>query len=114
MALQLPSANDRKRVKVYELKQNDWFDRGTGLCTGQFVNVSTTSQSRETMSLAMRIHQTASCSEWLTCATQEEPRLYVESEDHPERMLLDMQVSRKDSYQKQTGHYAGAPSIDGS
>ncbi|KAF1847294.1 DUF625-domain-containing protein [Cucurbitaria berberidis CBS 394.84] len=25
---------DRKRVKVYELKNNDWFDRGTGFCRG--------------------------------------------------------------------------------
>ncbi len=40
MALQVPVANDRKRVKVYELKENDWFDRGTGFCTGQLVNVS--------------------------------------------------------------------------
>jgi hypothetical protein len=40
MALQVPVANDRKRVKVYELKENDWFDRGTGFCTGQFFNVS--------------------------------------------------------------------------
>ena len=32
-------ANERKRVKVYELKQNDWFDRGTGFCTGRIVHV---------------------------------------------------------------------------
>jgi protein phosphatase-4 regulatory subunit 3 len=31
---------DRKRVKVYELKSNDWFDRGTGFCTGTIANVS--------------------------------------------------------------------------
>ena len=41
MALQVPLANDKKRVKVYELRDNDWFDRGTGFCTGQIVNVST-------------------------------------------------------------------------
>ncbi|OAK97227.1 DUF625-domain-containing protein [Phaeosphaeriaceae sp. SRC1lsM3a] len=34
MALVPPPANDRKRVKVYELKNNDWFDRGTGFCRG--------------------------------------------------------------------------------
>ncbi|KAH7346947.1 component of IIS longevity pathway SMK-1-domain-containing protein [Pyrenochaeta sp. MPI-SDFR-AT-0127] len=34
MALNTPPANDRKRVKVYELKNNDWFDRGTGFCRG--------------------------------------------------------------------------------
>lgn len=40
MALPLPSrSDDRKRVKVYELKDNDWFDRGTGLCNGQLLNV---------------------------------------------------------------------------
>ena len=43
MALHAPLANDKKRVKVYELRDNDWFDRGTGFCTGQIVNVSTPS-----------------------------------------------------------------------
>jgi len=38
MALTVPPAADRKRVKVYELKNNDWFDRGTGFCTGSVVN----------------------------------------------------------------------------
>jgi hypothetical protein len=37
-------ANDKKRVKVYELRENDWFDRGTGFCTGQVINVSTFSR----------------------------------------------------------------------
>lgn len=31
--------NDKKRVKVYELRNNDWFDRGTGFCMGQVLNV---------------------------------------------------------------------------
>lgn len=31
--------NDKRRVKVYELRKNDWFDRGTGYCTGRVVNV---------------------------------------------------------------------------
>lgn len=26
-------STDKKRVKVYELRNNDWFDRGTGFCT---------------------------------------------------------------------------------
>jgi hypothetical protein len=39
MALVPPPANDRKRVKVYELKNNDWFDRGTGFCRGIVVSV---------------------------------------------------------------------------
>src|SRR5436305_9090360 len=44
MALQVPLANDKKRVKVYELRDNDWFDRGTGFCTGQIINVRNISQ----------------------------------------------------------------------
>jgi len=28
-----------KRVKVYELRNNDWYDRGTGFCTASFVYV---------------------------------------------------------------------------
>ena len=39
MALVAPPANDRKRVKVYELKNNDWFDRGTGFCKGMVLSV---------------------------------------------------------------------------
>jgi len=39
MAMQVPGASDKKRVKVYELRENDWFDRGTGFCTGQIINV---------------------------------------------------------------------------
>ncbi|KAF2734759.1 DUF625-domain-containing protein [Polyplosphaeria fusca] len=38
MALVSAPTNDRKRVKVYELKNNDWFDRGTGFCRGVVVN----------------------------------------------------------------------------
>ena len=30
---------DRKRVKVYELRNNDWFDRGTGLCSSTYITV---------------------------------------------------------------------------
>jgi hypothetical protein len=30
---------DKKRVKVYELRNNDWFDRGTGFCTAKFATV---------------------------------------------------------------------------
>lgn len=30
---------DKKRVKVYELRNNDWFDRGTGFCSASFETV---------------------------------------------------------------------------
>lgn len=40
MAQQVPhQATDKKRVKVYELRDNDWFDRGTGFCTAAFATV---------------------------------------------------------------------------
>lgn len=39
MALEPQPPSVRKRVKVYELRDNDWFDRGTGFCTGQFLGV---------------------------------------------------------------------------
>jgi hypothetical protein len=32
-------STDRRRVKVYELRNNDWFDRGTGFCTATFNSV---------------------------------------------------------------------------
>ncbi|OLN88175.1 hypothetical protein CCHL11_00500 [Colletotrichum chlorophyti] len=34
-------ATDKKRVKVYELRNNDWFDRGTGFCTAAFMHAET-------------------------------------------------------------------------
>ncbi|PGH30421.1 hypothetical protein GX50_06826 [[Emmonsia] crescens] len=69
MAVVAPPPNDRKRVKVYELRDNDWFDRGTGLCSAQVID--------------------------------DEPRIYVESEDVPDRMLLESRIRRDDGYQKQ-------------
>lgn len=40
MALDLTPPDGRKRVKVYELRDNDWFDRGTGFCSGHILEVS--------------------------------------------------------------------------
>ncbi|KAK2848488.1 hypothetical protein FQN49_005676 [Arthroderma sp. PD_2] len=71
MSFPVPPLNDRKRVKVYELRNNDWFDRGTGFCTGQI--------------------------------TDDEPKILVESEDQPDRMLLETRISKEDGYQKQQG-----------
>jgi protein phosphatase-4 regulatory subunit 3 len=40
MAQVVPSPpNDKKRVKDYELRNNDWFDRGTGFCAAAFIVV---------------------------------------------------------------------------
>lgn len=39
MALVVPPQIEKKRVKVYELRNNDWFDRGTGFCTGRAAGV---------------------------------------------------------------------------
>ena len=39
-AAQLHQPSERRRVKVYELRNSDWFDRGTGFCMGQLVDVS--------------------------------------------------------------------------
>ena len=35
--------------------------------------------------------------------TQDEPRIYVESEDQPDRMLLETRIVKDDGYQKQQG-----------
>jgi len=70
MALAAPPLNDRKRVKVYELKNNDWYDRGTGFCAGQILS-------------------------------PEEARILVQSEDDPNRTLLETRISKDDGYQKQ-------------
>ncbi|KAI5276685.1 DUF625-domain-containing protein [Aureobasidium subglaciale] len=70
MALAAPALNDRKRVKVYELKNNDWYDRGTGFCAGQVL-------------------------------ANDEARIFVQSEDDAQRMLLETRISRDDGYQRQ-------------
>lgn len=68
---------DRKRVKVYELKNNDWYDRGTGFCTGQLVNSPNSSPENP------------------------DARILVVSEDDHNRRLLDSAISKDDGYQKQ-------------
>ncbi|KAK1759458.1 putative suppressor of mek1 protein [Echria macrotheca] len=65
---------DKKRVKVYELRNNDWFDRGTGFCTAGYV------QSED---------------------GSKEARVIVESEDQPIRLLLETRIVKDDGFQKQ-------------
>ncbi|KOS18060.1 Uncharacterized protein ESCO_003159 [Escovopsis weberi] len=75
MAQQVPhQATDKKRVKVYELRNNDWFDRGTGFCSATF---ATTEDGRK------------------------DPKVIVESEEHPERLLLETKIQKEDGFQKQ-------------
>ncbi|CAK3999023.1 related to DUF625 domain [Lecanosticta acicola] len=71
------SANDKKRVKVYELKNNDWFDRGTGFCVGSVL--SSPNAAPEHL----------------------DARILVTSEDDPNRTLLETRISKDDGYQKQ-------------
>ncbi|KAI0136055.1 DUF625-domain-containing protein [Hypoxylon sp. NC0597] len=68
-------STDKKRVKVYELRNNDWFDRGTGFCTAAF-NISEDGQQRD-------------------------PRVIVESEDQPDRVILDTRICKEDGFHKQ-------------
>ncbi|KAI5866948.1 DUF625-domain-containing protein [Durotheca rogersii] len=68
-------STDKKRVKVYELRNNDWFDRGTGFCTAAF-SISDDGQ-------------------------QQDPRVFVESEDQPERVLLETRICKEDGFTKQ-------------
>ncbi|KAM5442761.1 Platinum sensitivity protein [Microsporum ferrugineum] len=89
MSFPVPPLNDRKRVKVYELRNNDWFDRGTGFCTGQITDVRLPDSA------------TVRCGVYADCGGQDEPKILVESEDQPDRMLLETRISREDGYQKQ-------------
>lgn len=73
-----PSSNpDRKRVKVYELKDNDWFDRGTGFCTGQMLTPPPSAPDTP------------------------DARIVVVSEDDANRTLLETRIFKDESYQKQ-------------
>ncbi|ORY63253.1 component of IIS longevity pathway SMK-1-domain-containing protein [Pseudomassariella vexata] len=67
-------STDKKRVKVYELRNNDWFDRGTGFCTAAFHLIE---------------------------EGQREPRVVVESEDQPDRVLLETKICKEDGFHKQ-------------
>lgn len=71
------SGPERKRVKVYELKNNDWFDRGTGFCTGQLFSGAGPSPESP------------------------DARILVVSEDDANRQLLETRISKDDGYQKQ-------------
>lgn len=109
MALALPPPNDKKRVKVYELRNNDWFDRGTGFCNGQVVNVGQASLQQHPTSDPKLCFQQPFSQSLRTRAdgadedVQEESRIYVESEDQPERMLLETRIGKDDGYNKQQG-----------
>jgi hypothetical protein len=41
-----PPPSNKKRVKVYELRNSDWFDRGTGFCNAEFTYVCIVSSLR--------------------------------------------------------------------
>jgi hypothetical protein len=81
MALDLQPPDGHKRVKVYELRDNDWFDRGTGFCTGTIMGVSSfihvpvcaalvaTATSWARAVSALRLSLPTSASPSLTCAT---------------------------------------------
>ncbi|KAI0482719.1 DUF625-domain-containing protein [Xylariaceae sp. FL0804] len=69
------ASTDKKRVKVYELRNNDWFDRGTGFCIATF---TITENGRH-----------------------KNPRVIVESEDQPDRILLETRIFKEDGFHKQ-------------
>lgn len=77
MALAAPPASERKRVKVYELKNNDWYDRGTGFCSGRLLTGPNINPENP------------------------EAHIVVVSEDEPERALLETRITKDDGYQKQ-------------
>ncbi|KAL1874519.1 Platinum sensitivity protein [Diaporthe australafricana] len=67
MAQSVPhQTTDRRRVKVYELRDNDWFDRGTGFCTAAWTEIDE--------------------------GRGKEPRVIVDSEDEPLRTLLETRI----------------------
>ena len=105
MAMIVPPSNEKKRVKVYELKNNDWFDRGTGFCTGRIINVGT-HKTWDTVLTGRASSLETSCKyqgDTTLIKVQDESKIYVESEDSPERLLLETRITKDDGYQKQQG-----------
>lgn len=66
--------SEKKRAKVYELRNDDWFDRGTGFC-----------------SFSLERNEDG----------RREAIILVESEDQPGRRLLETKVNKEDGFQKQ-------------
>lgn len=87
-----------RRVKVYELKNNDWFDRGTGYCTGHLMNVRRDLGPEEAWTCAV-------LGLLLTWNMQEVPHIQVKSEEEQDRLLLETKIIRDDGYQKQQGEW---------
>lgn len=94
MAMMAPPSSDKKRVKVYELKNNDWFDRGTGFCSGRIVNAN--AKDGDTRGLPVESGQHVA-----DLFGQDDPKIFVEAEDQPDRLLLETKISKDDGYQKQ-------------
>jgi hypothetical protein len=114
MAQAVPNPpSDKKRVKVYELRNNDWFDRGTGFCTAGFQTVCDFSPGWLFLIVVSKLVIATSgfsCCVLLTLSRaqnnvtrQEEPRVMVQSEDEPDRMLLETKICKEDGFQKQQG-----------
>ena len=80
MAALAPATNssaDKKRVKVYELKNNDWYDRGTGFCEGKYLSAED------------------------ALPEDLDARVVVTSEEEPGRVILETRITKDDGYQKQ-------------
>ncbi|ESZ90201.1 hypothetical protein SBOR_9410 [Sclerotinia borealis F-4128] len=67
--------NDKRRVKVYELRNGDWVDRGTGFCRADFMVDNGPEKS--------------------------DPRVIVQSEDQPGCILLETKIVKADEFLKQ-------------
>ena len=99
-SIMISPTNEKKRVKVYELKNNDWYDRGTGFCTGRVV--PNNENVRASYSSALIWLHSRGSNRWLI-EGQDEPRILVQSEDEPDRLLLETRIGKDDGYQKQQG-----------
>lgn len=96
-------STDRKRVKVYELRNNDWFDRGTGFCTAAFTIVSASKRQELIHDPVRAITNPSPQSE---DGQQRDPRVLVESEDQPDRVLLETRICKEDGFHKQQGMFS--------
>lgn len=111
MAQQVPhQATDKKRVKVYELRDNDWYDRGTGFCTATFIAVGLPKKKNQkplqiSLSPLLMTRANPSCHLSQTEEGRKDPRVLVESEEHPERLLLETKIQKEDGFQKQQGTF---------
>lgn len=105
--------NDKKRVKVYELRSNDWFDKGTGFCEAKLIWVCYLPRGMGHCRRASSAISARPLYCWIPvpdgpvlqndATSLDEPIVRVHSEEEPDKLILETKICKDDGFQKQQG-----------